>query len=187
MLDGASLGAYIEANYRRPGDRLFRMERLPRYADNAAQTARWLAGAAEPDWAAKQPWLDYLADNQRRGLIAQRVRAFGLVLTDDELAACAFGYAYNGRYEDIRVLHGGEHAIPAGLIPEDYWLIEPADGPVSALRMDYDAVGVFRGAELVAADAVVAYMADRDRALAAAEPFATWWARHLELPRRHAA
>ncbi|MGH3612237.1 MAG: hypothetical protein ACRDRK_06460 [Pseudonocardia sp.] len=42
---------------------------------------------------------------QRRGLISQRVRRFGRELTEDELMSCHWRYAYNGRYEDIRVLH----------------------------------------------------------------------------------
>jgi hypothetical protein len=66
----------------------------------SAELERWLAGEVEPNWETKQPWLDTLADEQRRGLVSQRVRVFGEQLSADELRACHRGYALNGRYED---------------------------------------------------------------------------------------
>jgi hypothetical protein len=46
--------------------------------------------------------------------------------------------------------------------------------------MDYDAEGRFISAEVLAADQLPRYLAARDAALAAAEPFASWWQRHPE-------
>jgi len=185
MLDEDALGEFIDAHFRESGDRLFRMERLPLYhvPAQAAELERWRAGATEPNWEQKQGWLDTLAEEQRRGLISQRVRRFGRKLTEDELMSCHWGYAYNGRYEDIRVLHTGEHDIPAGLIELDYWIV--ADTHV--VPMIYDADGRFVGAEVLPADQVAEFIRDRDRAWATAEPFGPWWARHTELHRRPAA
>lgn len=184
-LDERALGEFIDAHYRRSGDHLFRMERLPLYdvPHQAAELARWRAGETEPDWNGKQSWLDTLADESHRGLVSQRVRRFGRELTDDELMSCHWGYRYNGRYEDIRVLHEGEHDIPAGLIEQDYWIV--ADTFVVA--MHYDPGGRFLGAEVLPPDRLHDFVHDRDRAWAVAEPFSTWWARHPELHRRPAA
>lgn len=185
LLGEQGLGAFIDSHYRHAGDRLFRMERLPPYdvPHQAAELQRWRAGATEPDWATKQPWLDALADEQRRGLVSQRVRRFGRELSEDEVRACHWGYAYNGRYEDIRVLHEGEHDVPAGLIELDYWIV--ADR--YAVAMQYDAGGRFTGAQALEPDRLAEFLGDRDRAWTAAEPFAAWWARQTELHRTRAA
>lgn len=185
VLDEQALGAFIDSHYRHAGDRLFRMERLPLYdvPHQAAELARWRAGHTEPDWESKQGWLDSLADESRRGLISQRVRRFGRELTDDELMSCHWGYFYNGRHEDIRVLHEGEHDTPAGLVEQDYWIV--ADTFV--VPMHYDSAGRFLGAEVLPSDRLPDFRRDRDRAWAAAEPFGDWWARHAELHRRPAA
>lgn len=184
-LDEADLGAFIDAHYTEPGDHLLRMEQLSRYdvPHQSAELERWRSGAAEPDWETKQPWLDTLADESRRGLISQRVRVLGHELTDDEIMSCHWGYALNGRYEDIRVLRCGEHDLPHGLVEQDYWIV--VDRHV--LPMHYDAQGRFLRAEVAAPDRVAGFRRDRDRAWAAAEPFPQWWARHPELHRRRVA
>jgi hypothetical protein len=90
LLDERELGTFIDTHYKAAGDRLFRMERLPRYdvPHQFAELERWLAGEVEPNWETKQPWLDTLAAEQRRGLVSQRVRVFGAQLSADELRAC---------------------------------------------------------------------------------------------------
>jgi hypothetical protein len=186
QLTGREMAEFIEAHYTSPGDNLFRMERLPIYAGNAAQTARWLTGAAEPDWEVKQGWLDALREDRERGLRAQRVRVFTPGMTDDERAACAFGYAYNGRYEEIRVIHRGEHP-PVDILDHDYWLITPARGQVEVLRMHYADDGAFLGADVVPRDGHEPYLRESRLAWAIAEDFAPWWERHTELHERLAA
>jgi hypothetical protein len=185
LLDERGLGDFIDAHYRSAGDRLFRMERLPLYdvPHQASELERWRAGATEPNWKAKQPWLDRLAEEQRRGMISQRVRRFGHVLSDDELRACHWGYALNGRYEDIRVLHEGEHDIPTGLVELDYWIVAER----FAVPMHYDSRGRFLGAEVAPAERLAEFVSDRERAWSAAEPFTDWWARHPELHRHQVA
>lgn len=190
MLDEQGLGDFIDAHYQHKGDRLFRMERLPIYlvASDGGDWERWQAGASEPTWSRKQPWLDVLERDQRAGMVSQRVRLFPTEqLTDYELFACHMGYAHNSRFEDIRVLHAGEHSIPAGSIEHDYWLIEPAAGAGQVVAMVYDVEGRFLGAEVLVAAEFARYQRDSDVALAAAEPFRSWWDRHNELHRRMAA
>lgn len=179
-LDETALGAFIDTHYAAPGDQLFRMERLPTYGvpHQSAELERWRRGATEPDWSRKQPWLDRLADEARRGLVSQRVRVFGAELSDDELRACHWGYALNSRHEDIRVLHHGEHDVP-DLLALDYWIV--ADR--FAVPMHYDGDGRFLGAEVAGPDRLDVFRADRDRAWAVAEPFPAWWSRHTELHR----
>lgn len=186
QLDEQGLGDYIDARYQQRGDHLFRMERLPVYEGNAPQTARWLTGAAEPDWATKQGWLDVLADDKRRGLVSRRVRILSEALTDDERAACAFGYAYNGRHEDIRVLHRGEHPVP-DLLDHDYWIITPTHGRVSVLAMHYSPDGRFTGATEVPPTQHGPYIEEARLSWAIGEPFHQWWDRHGDLHQRRVA
>jgi hypothetical protein len=117
-MDAEALGRFIDEGYNQPGDQLFRMEVLPEYdvASDGEDFRRWLEGATEPTWTRKQPWLDTLRKERENGQISRRVRILSEQVTDYERYACDFGYRYNGEYEEIRVLHRGEHEIPAGLI-----------------------------------------------------------------------
>ena len=180
MMNVEQLVAFLDARYRAPGDRLFRLEALPQYLvdSDGEDFRRWLAGAAEPTWSRKQPWLDVLADDRRRGLLSSRVRILSEQLTDYERYACEWGYALNSRFEDIRVLHRGEHDIP-DMIIKDFWLI----GDDQVVLMHYDRQGRYEAAEALDVDRAEAYVATRDVGLSVAEPFAQWWARHPELYR----
>jgi hypothetical protein len=173
---------FIDAHYREPGDRLFRLERLPVYADNEATLARWRSGETEPDWSAT------LAAERERGLVQERVRVLSVGLTDDERASCLLAHPTNGRFERILVLHEGEHEVP-DLGTDDFWLIRPAAGGAHVAVMHYDGAGAFLGDEIVdGQDRGTAFVTVADRALAAAEPFSRWAARHTgEIPSRKAA
>ena len=183
MLDEQGLGSAIGWHYRTSGDQLFRMERLPHYdvpTQNAFRQA-FVTGSV-PDWAPKRAWLDRLSEHARQGLVSRRVRVFSADLTDDELMSCHFGYPYNSRHEDIRVLHHGEHPVP-DLLDHDYWIVEPAGDDRQVLRMHYSDAGTFVGADPLPASEHDAYVHERDRAWGTAEPFAAWWNRHPELHR----
>lgn len=184
-MDAEALGRLIDEGYNQPGDRLFRMEVLPEYdvASDGEDFARWLEGATEPTWTRKQPWLDTLRSERDNGQISMRVRILSDQVTDYERYACDFGYRYNGEYEDIRVLHRGEHEIPAGLIQRDFWIIRDS----IVVTMCYDGHGRFDGAEVADPGELADHLRTRDQAWAAAEPFATWWARHPEVHRKVAA
>lgn len=182
-LDEAGLGRCIDAHFHRPGDRLFRMEVLPRYAvaTDGDDYRRWRAGATEPTWARKGPWLATLRRERDNGQVSTRVRVLSAQVTDYERFACAFGYAHNVEAgEDIRVLHRGEHPLPEALIDQDYWLINDD----VLITMVYDQDGAFVRAELDPGTDPQPYRRSRDAAWAAAEPFPTWWRRHPDLHRR---
>lgn len=192
MLDREALVDYIDTHYRQPGDRLFRLEQLPFYADNADTLARWRRGETEPDW--DSDWSKILADEHDRGLIQQRVRVLSAQLTDDERASCLLAYPTNGRYEEIRILRDGEHPMP-DLPAEDYWLITPHDADIldfHVLVMRYSDDGEFLGADVetdATHGAVAAALAESsDVAWKYAEPFHSWYPRHApDLLNRKAA
>ena len=176
-LDGAGLGEYIYGRFRERGDRLYRLELLPRYAPNAGTLARWRAGETEPDWGS--PWSKTLAEQVERGLVQQRVRVLTADLDDDERSSCLLGYPPNARYEEIRILRHSEHTIP-DLPDVDHWLMRPRTGGVHAVLMRYDAAGTFLGGDVETDEArLAALAAAADRAWDHAEPFEAWRRRHL--------
>lgn len=184
-MDAEALGHFIDEHYNQPGDQLFRMEVLPEYevTSDGDDFRRWLEGAAEPTWTRKQPWLDTLRRERENGQISRRVRILSDQVTDYERYACDFGYRYNGEYEDIRVLHRGEHGMPAGLIEGDFWIIRDS----IVVMMYYDKHGRFDGAAMTDPGELTDHLRTRDQAWAAAESFGPWWARHPELHRKVAA
>lgn len=182
LLNAAELGAHLE-RYRQ---RLFRMETLPAYAVSADgdDYHRWAAGEREPTWERKQPWLDTLHADRAAGKVRRRVRILSNQLTDYERYACEWGYALNVEAgEDIRVLRGGEHDIPGGLIERDFWVVDDN----LAVLMHYDRNARFEGAELLLSVELEDYRDARDLAWTAGEPFSKWWARHPEFHRYPAA
>lgn len=182
MLDEQRLNDVIDAHYSRPGDQLFRMERLPWY-DVASQNAdrdAWLRGRV--DTSAIEAWAGVLADDARRGLVSRRVRVLSAELTADEAMSCNVALPITSRHEYVRILRHGEHEAPQ-LLDHDYWVIEPAGGPVQILRMIYTDGGAFRGAVVVEPSEHEAYLRERALAWVAGEPFAAWWTRHGELHR----
>src|SRR5947208_7318870 len=78
LFDERQLGEFIDAHYKASGDHLFRMEQLPRYdvPHQTAELERWLAGAVEPNWETKQPWLDSLASTRRRSTATMPVSSW---------------------------------------------------------------------------------------------------------------
>jgi len=172
----------------------FRLETLPAYqvasdrhrgegGGELSDFDRYLAGEPEPMWERKQPWLDTLAA-EREGLrYRYRVRVLGgpAGLSDYERYACEWGYAYNARAgEGVFVLDRGERSVPSAVVDHDFWLLDD-EVPI---RMHYAEDYRFVGAT-VEPDLLDTYRAARDSALAAAVPFALWWARHPELRRAH--
>ena len=162
---------------------LFRFEQLPAYYvdDDGDDYHRWMRGEHEPTWERKQPWLDVLRADRAAGRDRRRVRVFSHDMTGYERYACHWGYALNGPAgEDIRVLHHGEHPLPADLPAVDFWTVDND----RAVVMNYDSRGDFLDATLVADP--TRFLAARDRAWAVAEPFDQWWSRHPEMHEREA-
>lgn len=177
-LDAAALGTHL-GRFERG---LFRMETLPAYAveSDGDDYHRWVAGEPEPTWERKNRWLDVLRAERAAGKVSSRVRILTEHLTDYERYSCEWGYALNAAAgEDIRVLRRGEHTI-SGVIERDFWVVDDDH----AVVMIYGKGGRFEGAKIM--PDVFPWIAARDTAWAAAEPFPAWWARHPELHRQAA-
>ncbi len=186
MLDEQALEDFLFSRYAKRGDQLFRMERLPHY-DVPSQNAdreSWLAGRF--DTRALEQWAAVLADDRRRGLVSRRARVLSARLTDDEAMSCDVALPIIGRDQEVRILRDGEHPVP-DLLDHDYWVVEPADGPVAVVKMVYSSGGAFLGGEVVPSAEHVLYLRERGLAWSIGDRFETWWARHPELHRRSAA
>jgi hypothetical protein len=155
----------------------FRLEALDHYEveSDGDDFARFKAGEAEPDWERKNPWLEVLRSEKEAGILEHRVRVLRTPLNDYVRFECEWGYVPNSEAgEEIHVLDLAERALPPEVVDHDFWLIDDK----YPLRMHYAENGEFIGAELV--DNLGRYQKARDAALAAAEPFAQWWACHPE-------
>jgi hypothetical protein len=168
------LGEWIDARLTRSA---YRLELLDRYdADSEREAfARFLRG--EPSMAERRPWLARIRAESQSGIVNQRVHVLSTPLTDYLRFEAAWGYAHNSAAgEDIRIIDLSERPAPAGLPDHDYWLIDDAH----VIRMHYDDAGRFTGADPVDPAELPVYQQAKAMALAAAEPFGTWWARHRE-------
>lgn len=176
MLNAAELGRYIDERLTQSA---FRLELLHAYEVEAdgEDFARFLRGEPDPTPERKQPWLDRLRRERDAGVLNQRVHVLSTPLTDYLRYECEWGYEPNVTAgEDIRIIDLAEHTAPHGIVDHDFWLIDDRH----AIRMHYDDSGHFLGAEPVAEDQLPRYRQARQAAIAASEPFTTWWARHPE-------
>ncbi|MGH3950164.1 MAG: DUF6879 family protein, partial [Pseudonocardiaceae bacterium] len=111
MLSSRELGEVTRSAQRS----LFRLETLECYevASDGSDYRRYLDGEAEPDWARKQPWLDFLRAESASGRRRHRVRVIHDPPTDYERYACEWGYALNSAAgEEVRVLDLAETPLP---------------------------------------------------------------------------
>lgn len=186
LLTEAQLEERIDARYQRRGDVLCHMERRPHYDVPSQNRDRdnWLAG--RPDTTELKKWAQVLADDQRRGLVSRRARVLSAELTDDEAMSCDIALPVISPYEEVRVLHRGEHPVP-DLVPDDYWVMRPATGGIYVIRNVYDDGGAFLGAEEVPASEHARYLRDWDLSWVIGEDYPTWWGRRTDLHRRPAA
>lgn len=155
----------------------FRLEALDHYEvdSDGGDFARFKAGEAEPDWDRKNAWLDVLRAGTEAGIREYRVRILRTPLNDYLRYECEWEYVLNSQAgEEIHVLDLAERELPPEVVDHEFWLLDDA----YPLRMHYSETGEFIGGELV--DSLDRYRKARDAALAAAEPFEQWWARHPE-------
>lgn len=173
MLSAPELGELIRTNLARSA---FRLETLDRYEvpTDGGDFARYIKGEPGPTPERKQAWADRLTRERAAGIRRSRVHVLHTPLTDYLRFECEWGHALNAQLEDINILDLAERPRPDDLPEGDYWLID--DWLV--IRMHYDTSGKFLGGEVD--DDVTPYQRGRDVAVAAAEPFSTWWARHPE-------
>jgi len=174
MLTATELGEYIDARLTRSA---FRLELLDRYdvETDGVDFARYLRGEPGPTPERKGPWLDRLRREREAGILNHRVHVLRTPLNDYLRYECEWGYAPNvAAGEDVCILDLAEQPAPPQLVDHDFWLINDEHG----IRMHYDTDGRFVGAEPASVSELPRYRQARDVALAAAEPFAVWWARH---------
>jgi hypothetical protein len=172
MMDEAALGAFLD---QAQGD-LFRMETLDRYdaGSDGGDFERFLRGEPAPDPARKAAWHKRLAADRERGLRNRRVHVVRSPLSDYLRFEVAWGHAPNAHLEEIRILDLAGTPAPAGLIREDFWLMDDRD----VVLMHYDQRCRFTGASVLPPSELPRYRAARDAAWAAAEPFGSWWDAH---------
>ncbi|MFI1868799.1 DUF6879 family protein [Streptomyces jumonjinensis] len=168
MLVGEEFGRLFETFERTA----FRLETLDVYdiGEEREEIARFLSGEdMGPEWA-DNPWVRSMTD---KGKHVSRVHVFRSPLTDYlryELSA------YPGNIEageEIGIIDLSEQAV-TGLSDHDFWLFDDRD----VYRMHYTETGAFVGGELLPPEVLTEYRGYRDRALAAAVPFAAYRERH---------
>lgn len=186
-MDVAALNSWMERHFTRSA---FRLETMQTYevAADGTDYRRYLDG--EPTWTPerKQPWLDTLAAEAKRGLRRSRVRIVTRPVSDYTRYECEWGYAPNvAAGEDVRILDLGERDMPAvgELADRDWWIVVDDGGTARTALMLYDAAGQFIGAQ--EASDTDPYRAAAVELWAASEPFLEWWRRHPELHRNHRA
>lgn len=175
MLSVAELGTYIDDRLTRSA---FRLELLDRYdvESDGEDLQRFIAGADAPTPGRKDPWLARLRREAQAGIHNHRVHVLVRPLNDYLRYECEWGYELNSQAgEDIRILDTTDDPGPPGLDDHDFWLIDDEH----AIRMFYDEAGRYVGAQPVP-ELLGAYRRSRDLAVAAAEPFRSWWDRHQE-------
>jgi hypothetical protein len=175
MLSATDLGSYIDSRLTRSA---FRLELLDQYDvdSDGDDFRRFVSGETAPTPERKRPWLQRLRQDAAQGILNHRVHVLRRPLTDYLRYEAEWGYAYNAAAgEDIGILDTTDQAPPDGLVDHDFWLIDDQ----YAIRMYYSDLGEFIGAE-PAPDLLNTYRQARDVAIAAAEPFALWWANHPE-------
>src|SRR5690242_19112801 len=176
MLTENELGQYIDKRLTRSA---FRLELLDTYDSLGERDYfnRYRNGEPVSVLAAGRAWLKQLRADADAGILNQRVHVLRTPLTDYLRFECAWGYAYNAQAgEDIRIIDLAERTLPDGLTDHDFWLIDDEH----AIVMYYDDCGQFVGAEPASPAQLRIYQQARATAVAAAQPFASWWLSHSE-------
>lgn len=148
----------------------FRLETLPLYdvTEDAEREAFRRFCDGQPRAPQDREWPKLVASMVAAGKAMQRVRIVRLPLSTYEQFELAWGYPDNiAAGEDIRILPV-VGTWPDGIMEHDYWLFDDA----IAVAMNYDSDGRFLGPAEVSD--VAAYCRCRDRAMAAAIPFAEY-------------
>lgn len=179
MLDERELDRFFARHFHRTA---FRLEVRQSYdvAAERGEVARYLAGEPGPDPDRSSPWLDELRADTAAGKHWQWVHVVRGPLSPYLRMAFEWGYSANVRAgADVRVLDLAEHTRPAGLINEDFWLLDDE----AVLIMRYDGNGRYLGAEPADPAELPRYRRARDAAWQAAEPLRGYWGTHPQYHR----
>lgn len=178
LLDEAGLDDYTD----RFDSEAFRQEVRDQYdvPSDGGDFARYLAGEAHPDPAIVGPWRGWVHDQCRRGRAVRRVRVLYRPASRYVSYECEWAYTRSiDAGEDIRILDLVEQDPPAGLIGEEFWLLDRS----RAVVLCYDHPGRFRHGQTAEGADASRWVACRDAVWAAAEPFTQWWVRHPQYHR----
>ncbi|MGH3932760.1 MAG: DUF6879 family protein [Pseudonocardiaceae bacterium] len=150
----------------------FRLETLPRYADDEDEEfALFLAGQPLPERSTRTvPWLRRVAETTAAGKRWRRVHVLRQPLTD-YLRFELIGYQANVEAgEDIRIADLGAHPELAAL-HRDFWLFDAETPDAFAMPMHYDNSSHLVGFDLTDDPEVMAqYRYEHDLALACSAP-----------------
>ncbi|WP_037912790.1 DUF6879 family protein [Actinacidiphila yeochonensis] len=153
----------------------FRLETLDDYSGsgNTAAYQAFLAGCPQSaDY--NESWINELRGHTGQGKRIYRVHILSRPLTPYLRFELGWGYRKNATGgEEFFVLDTTQHPNPLPGVP-DFWLFDSAH----AVILRYDEHGAVTERETLPAGRAREFAANRDIALAEAEPFEAWWAKH---------
>lgn len=163
---------------------LFRLEVRDHYAvdSDGDDYHRYLRGDAEPNAAAKQPWLDALAADTAAGKVWRKVHVVSGPLSSYERYEFEWGFAYNVvAGEQVRILDLSANPDRANRVRAlgEFFVLDNEH----AARNLYDDDGRFRHAQIVYGGEAAALGVVVDWLWDEAEPFESWWERHPQCHR----
>ncbi|WP_412540191.1 hypothetical protein R8Z50_30900 [Longispora sp. K20-0274] len=159
----------------------FRVELLPQYLvpEEAEEFRAYRAGEPQPG-NLEDPWWEYLRSRSVEGRPLSRVHVVTSPLTDYLRYEFEWGYATSVRHGERISILDLAMVDYAGPMPDfDFWLFDDKLG----VRMHYAPDGSYEHATLLAPGDIPNLIHFRESLLAAAVPFADYWAAHPEFHR----
>ena len=154
----------------------FRLETLDDYSKSGGVDAyqAFLAGEDQPESFKNAGWVTTVQNATEAGKRIYRVHILSRPLSSYLKFELAWGYQRNqAAGEEFFILDTTVAQNPIPHAP-DFWLFD--DRIVAA--MNYDDEGKYLGAEFLGKERLPEFKEFRDTALAHAEPFPEWWAKH---------
>ncbi|MEU9874971.1 DUF6879 family protein [Streptomyces phaeochromogenes] len=156
----------------------FRLETLDDYSRSGSTDAyrAFLDGQERPaDYNAD--WLDEVRTHTEAGRRMYRVHVLTRPLTPYLRFELGWGYVTNATAgEEFFILDVTDRPNPLPPDVGDFWLTDST----TAAPMHYSDDGKFLGVDVLPDERATEFVGYRDTALAHAEPFEDWWAKHAE-------
>ncbi|WP_059005628.1 DUF6879 family protein [Streptomyces specialis] len=153
----------------------FRLETLDDYSKSGNVDAyrAFLAGEPQPD-DYNEGWVEELRSHTEKGRRIYRVHILSRPLTEYLSFELGWGYWKNMTGgEEFFILDTTGKPNPLENVP-DFWFFDSE----SVAVMHYDEAGKYLGSEVLRPEKATEFTRFRDTALAHAEPFTEWWAKH---------
>ncbi|MFG2875330.1 DUF6879 family protein [Streptomyces sp. NPDC048337] len=155
----------------------FRLETLDDYSrsGNVDAYRAFQAGLQQPE-GYNTEWVEEIRGLTHQGKRVYRVHVLTRPLTEYLRFELGWGYRTNMTGgEEFFILDVTDVPNPLEGVP-DFWLFDSRDTAV----MGYDDHGAFQGAQVLPVTETEKFVGYRETALAHAEPFSDWWAKHGE-------